>query len=422
MKKVLYSIMALTLVALAGCSREPGISGADQDGTVQVNFQLGYADALTKAVSDGTTATQLVVGVYDKQSGFVSSLSYLPDATEFKHIFSDLKATYSARLVKGRGYDFVFLAIAPDNGLYTIDLPSKTLTVSPAGLSNAESRDAFYATYTIEKVTEDILDAEVKLTRPFAQINVIALKADYEDADEALAPFGASSFVMKAPTKMNLADGSVSEPKNYELSKAPMPAGSEKPDFEPFKTNGDYWLMTNYVLAGDLNDVSDVTFSLYDSTGNELTSYNVASVPFRRNYRTNIYGTLLTTQGSFNITIDPIYDGGVNFPMGSVVPNIVMNDSTLPAPGTTPVNVAVGSSVNFKAVHPLAGIVPTYDSSDKTVGTITEDGLFTALAAGKTVVTIEFPEVKEGEPVKAESANYTPAILQFEVVVSGGAQ
>ena len=67
--------MALTLLVFAGCTRESGISSADQNGTVQVNFQLGYAGALTKSVSDGSTATQLVVGVYDKQSGFVSCLS-----------------------------------------------------------------------------------------------------------------------------------------------------------------------------------------------------------------------------------------------------------------------------------------------------------------------------------------------------------
>ena len=412
--------MALTLLVFAGCTRESGISSADQNGTVQVNFQLGYAGALTKSVSDGSTATQLVVGVYDKQSGFVSSLSYLPTASEFKHAFSGLKATYSARLVKGHGYDFIFMAIAPDNGVYTIDLPAKTLTVNPVGLSNAEERDAFYATYSIEKVTEDILDAEVTLTRPFAQINVIALKADYEDADEALAPFGASSFVMKAPTKLNLSDGSVSESKNYELAKAAMPAGSEHPDFEPFKTNGDYWILTNYVLAGSLSDVSDISFGLYDSAGNAFTTYDVASVPFRRNYRTNIYGTLLTTQGSFTISIDPIYDGSTNFPMDSVVPDIVISDSTLPEPGTTPVNVEANGTVNFKATHPLAGIVPTYDSSDKTVGTISEDGLFTALKAGSTVVTIAFPEVKDGVAVKGDGPDYAPVTLQYQVVVTGG--
>jgi hypothetical protein len=45
---------------------------------------------------------------------------------------------------------------------------------------------------------------------------------------------------------------------------------------------------------------------------NELKVYNA---PLQRNWRTNIVGEILTGEGTFNITIDPIFDGDRNYDM-----------------------------------------------------------------------------------------------------------
>ena len=48
------------------------------------------------------------------------------------------------------------------------------------------------------------------------------------------------------------------------------------------------------------------------ANGYELTTVEVANYPVQRNYRTNIIGKILTGDVTFNITIDPIYDGEYN--------------------------------------------------------------------------------------------------------------
>ena len=268
MKKLLYTIIALAAtVFTVGCQRETRI---EEEGTVEASFNIGFAGAQTKAVSDGLTATQLVVGVYDKALGFVQSQSWLPTSADHKNAFSALKATFNTRLVKGHGYDIVFLAVAPDNGFYTIDLENKSLSVAKTGDSNAEKRDAFYAVYSVSKVTDAINESDIVLTRPFAQINVLDIKEDFLAAKEALVNFKKSALTVKAPTKMNLIDGSVSDADTYVLAKAEM--SSTTPNFEPYSTREDYWLLTDYILASNTKELADLSFTLYDEADAEISS------------------------------------------------------------------------------------------------------------------------------------------------------
>ena len=112
MKKYLYTILAAAAMLIAaGCERE--LAPARGGDEVEAAFSVTFADAATKAISDGTTATQLVVGVYDKADGsYVPTLSW-PVSDEHATAFTGLQAKFTARLVKGHGYDFVFIAQAP---------------------------------------------------------------------------------------------------------------------------------------------------------------------------------------------------------------------------------------------------------------------------------------------------------------------
>lgn len=402
MKNLLYTLFAAAATMLAvGCAKEvPATDPALAGETVEATFTVGFADAMTKAVSDGLTATQLIVGVYDKALGYVESLSIDPASAEYKNAFVNHEATFKARLVKGHGYDIVFLAVAPDNGAYTVDLAAKTFTVDTDGLSNDEKRDAFYAVRSIDRVSGSIEQAVV-LTRPFAQFNVIASKKDYEDAQKALVTFTKSSMGVTAPSEMNLLDGTVSKPAYYSLKAAPMTETT--PNFEPYKSRGDVWLLTDYILVGTDNEVvNDLFFNIYsvDSGDDPMFSYDstngLANVPFKRNFRTTVYGNVFIAESEFTITVDPIFDGEipVNFGEGET-PDIQMVDANLPAPGAT-ITVKPGETINFKAVHPVAEVLPTYSSSKDAVGTINGEGLFTAVAEGQTLVTVEFPAYQAG--------------------------
>ena len=413
MKKLIYTFFATAaLLFAAGCERE--VAPVDKEGYVDAEFNVTFAQPGTKAdISDGTTATQLVVGVYDKDgNAYVPTLSW-PVSADHANAFSGLQAKFTARLVKGHGYDIVFLAQAPDNGAYTIDLAAKTLTAKTTGVSNDEARDAFYGTYSVDKV-DGAISENVILKRPFAQINVIDLKEDYEAAAAALVNFGGSSLKVTAPTVLNLLDGTVGTPAEYTFSKGTM--SMVHPDFDPYKTNGDYWLLDNYILAGTASSTVNLEFSLYDSA--LLTSYSVPNAPVQRNYRTNIYGSLLTSSGEFVVIIDPIYEGSNEFPIDGKTPEVTMQDSTLPAAGST-LNAEVNGTINLKAVHPIATIVPTYASSNTAVGTISADGVFTAVAPGTTVVTIKFPAVVNGVAVKSSDNTYSSYTITYTVVVKG---
>lgn len=425
MKKLFYTLLAAAATLFAvGCAKEAKTVDPIGGETVEASFNLGFAGTLTKSVSDGLTATQLVVGVYDKELGYVESLSVAPDASEYKTAFSGLAATYKTRLVKGHGYDIVFLAIAPENGAYTIDLAAGKLTVKTEGLSNDEKRDAFYAVVSLDKVTGSVSQA-VTLTRPFAQFNVISSKKDYEDAVAALVHFKASALKITAPTVLNLVDGSVDTPAEYDFAAAPM--ADLAVNFEPYKTAGDYWLLDDYILVGD-SDMLDLTFTLFSEEREEaLNEISVPSVPFKRNYRTTAYGSVLTTDGEFNLIIDPIYEGEEVISVDENRPEITMYDTTLPAPGSK-IQVEVGDEINFKAIHPVEGVVPEYKSSNETVGTISDAGLFKALADGSTNITIAFPAVVNGVPTKADGegegegegekpVNYAAVTLTYTVVV-----
>lgn len=410
MKKLLYTILAAAATLFAvSCEKEVAQAGGEE-GLVKATFSVSFANPATKAISDGTTATQLVVAVYDKAgNSYVENMS-----KDIDDAFTGLQATYTTTLVKGHGYDIVFLAQKKDNGAYTIDKVAKTLTVATAGTSNDEARDAFWGTYSIDKVTADAITETVTLKRPFAQVNVINLKDDFEKAKEAFLNFEKSSMTITAPTVMNLLTGAVSEPKAITL--APGAMAAEHPDFEPYKTQGDYWLMDNYVLAGTDKATADISFALYEKDATDpLNSYDVPNVPLQRNWRTNIYGNLLTSDGSFTVIIAPAYDGAEEFPIGGKVPTVTMTDTTLPAAGTA-LDAEIGDQINFKATHEDATVLPTYKSSAPAVGTISEAGLFTAVAAGTTTVTVSFPA--KGDEFASVTLTWPVTVAAAPVVLS----
>ena len=69
----------------------------------------------------------------------------------------------------------------------------------------------------------------------------------------------------------------------------------------------------NYLLAKPEGDVVDCSLTSYEAPG-EMFQLDLSNVPVQRNYRTNIYGNLLTSKTTFNIEIKP----GFNEPANNV--------------------------------------------------------------------------------------------------------
>ncbi|MDE5796754.1 MAG: hypothetical protein K2H75_06560, partial [Muribaculaceae bacterium] len=141
------------------------------------------------------------------------------------------------------------------------------------------------------------------LKRPFAQVNLgtsdwkeDAVVAAYKDFSSSMTISG------KLPTTLNLLTGDVSDEVETVVT---TPEG--RPNGETFPVNGFEYVSMNYILVDTNKDVIDLNFS-FKNNDVEISNLSVASVPVQRNYRTNIYGAVLTSPTDVMITIEPAFN------------------------------------------------------------------------------------------------------------------
>lgn len=279
---------------LASCSREDVTASQDGDtGVVTFNAQLPEGLA-TRAIGDGTTATTLSYAVY--ASGETTPLI----TSEDEITFSALKATVTLRLAVNKSYDVIFWADAPQSP-YTVDFATQKVTVDyAAALSNDETRDAFYKVVKVE--TSAPVNENIVLNRPFAQINIGT--NDTAEAAKAGLVVEKTKVSVKAYSTLNLMDGSVADQTDVVFGLNALPA-----DPAQFTVTGkgtyDYLAM-NYLLVGEDKELVDCEFTVNDGAA-DIRTMTVTGVPVQRNYRTNIFGSLLTTSADFDVTIEPAF-------------------------------------------------------------------------------------------------------------------
>ena len=94
------------------------------------------------------------------------------------------------------------------------------------------------------------------------------------------------------------------------------------------------------LFSGEATGETSVTFSvnttpMYSLPSDDNTPINIASVPVRHNFRTNLIGaSVLTDDASFDIVIDPIYDGEYNETINSSNPSDPGSDNGSGWPGS----------------------------------------------------------------------------------------
>ena len=291
MKKCLFlGAMAAMLLGTASCSSdiEPAMGGE-----VPVSFSVNLGDGVdSRTISDGLKANQLKFAVFENGTEITALAQKVP--------VSNKTATVTTKLVKGHTYTFVFWAQDSTCTAYnTTDMSAITVDYNaPLCVCNDESRDAFYKMDSF-KVTEAFEKTEV-LTRPFAQINFLA--------DDAAGVVNVDQYKSKVtvtgvPTTLNTLDGTVAGSTDVTFDYATIPN-------ETLAGYADYkYVAMNYILAATDKEVkNEVVLTVNDGT-QDVNTVTVANCPVQRNYRTNIFGSLFTLEGKFNIEIDPIYAG-----------------------------------------------------------------------------------------------------------------
>ena len=263
--------------------------------TATVAFNISTPEIATRAYSDGTTAKDLQYAVYAVNPD--KTLRHLEELNGQKEI--NLTTTVDLKLTTGNKYAVIFWADNV-NAPYTFTPATQTLSVDYDAaqiISNNENLDAFYAYQ--EFTVSGAMSVDVDLYRPFAQINIGT--ADYEDSRKAgYVPTQSKVKVSNAYSTLNLATGEVSNGREVTFATADIKKN------ETFPVAGYEYLAMNYVLVDDVKSLVDVEFTYTDTK--DAKTRTVGSVPVQRNYRTNIYGQLLTSDVDINVTINPIYN------------------------------------------------------------------------------------------------------------------
>ncbi|WP_270639134.1 DUF6562 domain-containing protein [Parabacteroides distasonis] len=319
MKRCFYSMMAaMALLLLSACSSDDELSqGNGNEALVSFNVELS-GGMQNKAISDGTTAKNLTVHVFDENGTYLSELDKTVELNE-------KKKSVSINLVKGKTYSFLFWAsVNKENSPYSFGVDGKTITVDyNDAKANDESRDAFLGVVK-NKAVEASFEENVTLKRPFAQINF--LTDDIADAGKNGLTIDenthSSITLSKVATTLNPFTNTVGGFTEAEVifGEAVIPALSETvtmgsaPDAKTYNYLGTAYFLVpaegeNPNAGKDQAMLNSATLKIKDINGEGL---KVENVPVQWNYRTNIYGSLLTATGNFNVTIVPDYDGSHN--------------------------------------------------------------------------------------------------------------
>ena len=227
--------------------------------------------------------------------------------------------------MKGKTYSFLFWAsVNKENSPYSFGVDGKTITVDyNDAKANDESRDAFLGVVK-NKAVEASFEENVTLKRPFAQINF--LTDDIADAGKNGLTIDenthSSITLSKVATTLNPFTNTVGGFTEAEVifGEAAIPALSETvtmgsaPDAKTYNYLGTAYFLVpaegeNPNAGKDQAMLNSATLKIKDINGEGL---KVENVPVQWNYRTNIYGSLLTATGNFNVTIVPDYDGSHN--------------------------------------------------------------------------------------------------------------
>ena len=316
-------MVAVGAVTLASCSSDEMAGPAiNDDGNVIITAQLP-TELQSRAYGDGSVAKTLHYAVYEGDNViFASDVANSPAVVTV----GDNNFTLKLNLVKGKTYDLLFWADATTGSPYTFTSSTKSVTVTYDNTGNNENRDAFFQAVKGLTVNGPV-QKTVELRRPFAQVNVGTSDLDaFRAANKDIT--STTMTVSGVYDTLNLLSGEASGSTTVEYTAA-IPVGES---FPVDATKYDYLAM-NYILTGatvaNSSDVQnadreliDIDYKVTCNDGHEI-DYSFTNVPIQRNYRTNIYGALLTNPANFDIEVipgfndepgidyDPIPDGKV---------------------------------------------------------------------------------------------------------------
>lgn len=333
MKKIYFATISAVLMMLsAACSNE-AVEPTDQ---ATVQFTVNLDGIQSRGISDGTTVDQLIFAVYDQDG------NELPQLRQNDIVISERNAQVTTQVALGQKYTFVFWAQKSGNNYYnTADL--KDVVVSYEGYANDETRDAFTAVLTIDKVTGPINET-VTLRRPFAQVDYVCDLTEWTDLQNSNYRLTGSDLTVSAGlgtdtgafTHLNLLTGEASQPTTVPIKFAmsdywrthhvstyefcgfvSSKVGDQYKDLFTDGEGDKFWLSMNYILAStEQTTLEHTQMNIYIWGGGQSDpspiEIPIDNLPIQRNHRTVVSVSNLTHMVEVLIKINPDFYGDIN--------------------------------------------------------------------------------------------------------------
>lgn len=286
MRKYFLSLVALTATLFAtSCQEsivEPQVAGPTTF-TVQLPAQMG-----TKAIGEHDLVNKLYVQVYPEDVNGDMITSSIADVN------GEGKATVQLNLIQDQVYNIVFWA-QNENAYNTDNLRSIPMNVNH---HNNESGAAFYA--FVENFTPSADPVTVKLTRPFAQLNIRTTEKSLTNQIGTFELETSKVTVTSIAKKFNTITGYGEEAEDVVVfTDADVPSE----DIVVNGVNYKYVSMDYLPIVGDTKAVAKVSIDI-TLDNNQTVSHTWENIPLQKNYRTNIFGNLISSSTDFNVTID----------------------------------------------------------------------------------------------------------------------
>lgn len=325
-KKLFLGMFAVVGMLLATSCSNDELDGVQSGNEATVNFTLGVEDGVqTRAttIGDGSGAKELHYRVFNEDGTPVSTTlgKKVEPVSSYPH---EVKLT----LAKGQKYKVAFFAKNAECDAYTVD-DNMNLTINYVGANNDEKRDAFFK--TVDLTVTGNASMTVTLKRPFAQLNVGVTDADWEAAVASGVTVAKSKVeITNVASTMNLVNGKVGDETNLIYSLADIPTQKLTVNGTDYNYLSMCYFLVNAAPEGtEKASLNQVKFTFKSGKKDIVLEDGLNNVPVQRNWRTNIFGQLLTGNINFNIVIDNKFDGEFNgWPWTTEITEGVSYDAT----------------------------------------------------------------------------------------------
>lgn len=305
---------AAILAALTGCSDADMLQ---PEGDGHVSFAVSLPGGMTRSAFDNGSAAKDLQCLVFRQTGD-KTYEHLQTVKVEKAFNSSLTGHIDVTLAKGVDYKLLFWADAGKDSPYTITENGELIITGTPG-DNSVNQDAFCS---VIEFKGGPTEASTTLTRPFAQLNIgtddlnePVVQHSYPDGVYAQVAYDLylGKNLLTGDMIANPNNPSQEEPFRGNCTLTPRCDvkyldGIDFPK-DPLKyhyTNMVYVLVpedgmtctVDYVFANSYIEAVDATYR-----------QPIHSVPLKKNYQTNIYGSLLTSETDFNVEISPMYSG-----------------------------------------------------------------------------------------------------------------